>query len=131
MTARSETYDLMRDLNRDGLDVSFEDANTLRRAQITLHRWAELECGGSDNFKSWAIERDEITGKPFMGMYPYDRPSYRYAIPDREAGALKRVAAICAKYGAYFYHQTDPRGSALRISSRPISENDYTRAVAV
>ena len=131
MTARQDTYYLMRDLNRDGLDVSFEDANTLSRTQITLHRWAELKCGSSDRFKSWAIERDEITGKPFMGMHPHDRPSYRYAIPDREAGALKRVAAICAKYGAYFYHQTDPRGSALRISSQPIPKNDYTRAVAV
>lgn len=131
MSARTETYQVMADLARDGLSVSFEDANTLRRAQITLHRWAELECGDGDDYKSWAIERDEQTDKPFMAIYPHNGPSHRYAIADREAGALKRVAAICSKYGAHFYHQTDPRGSALRISREPINENDYTRAVAV
>ena len=137
MTARQDTYELMRDLERDGLSVSFEDANTLRRAQITLHRWAELECGDSDQYKSWAIERDEHTDIPYMRLYFHTtmqnggRTQERYRIPDRETGALRRVAEVCRRIGAYYYHQGDPRGSALRISSKPIPENDYTRAVAV
>ena len=131
MTARQDTYELMTSLGRHGLSVSFEDANTLRRAQITLHRWAELECGDGDDYKAWSIERDEQTGKPFIAIYPHQGNSYRYAIPDREAGALRRVAEVCARIGAYYYHQADPRGRALYVSSKPIIGNDYTRGLAI
>jgi hypothetical protein len=131
MTAAQETYELMRDLEARGLSVSFEDANTLRRAALTLHRWAELECGDGDDYKSWAIERDEETGIPYMRIYPHQGEPHGYRIPDRETGALKRVAEVCTRIGAHYYHQTDPRGAALRIDRAPIPENDYTRAVAV
>jgi hypothetical protein len=36
---------------------SFEDASALRRISMTLHRWHELECGDSNDYGSWAIER--------------------------------------------------------------------------
>lgn len=128
MTARSETYELMRHLSARGLDaITFEDANTLRRAALTLHRWDELECGDSDDYKSWAIERDEITGAPYMVIYPHsENKSHRTRIADREAGALRRVAAICRKYGAYYFHQSDPRGAALYISAEPMTDSDYS-----
>jgi hypothetical protein len=45
MSARTETLALMQRFAQRGITLSFEHANTLRRAQITLHRWAELECG--------------------------------------------------------------------------------------
>jgi len=131
MTARADTYNLIRELGRAGISISFTDANYLRRAQITLHRWAELECGDSDNYKSWAIERDETTGKAYMAIYPHQGKNHRYQIPDRETGALKRVAEICERLGLHYYHQTDPRGSALRIWTAPMSDSDYTRGVAV
>ena len=130
MTARAETYQLMRDLERHphGLHaITFEDANALRRAQITLRRWAELECGDGDQWKSWAIERDEETGIAYMATYPHDGKRRAYRIPDREAGALRRVAEVCARYGAFYYHQTDPRGCALYVSAQPIPGNDYNR----
>jgi hypothetical protein len=132
MTARQDTYDLMRDLEARGLRISFDDANALRRAQLILHRWAEQECGDSSDYASYSLERDEETGIPYLVTYPHrDGKPSRRRIPDREAGALRRVAAICERIGAHFYHQTDPRGSALRIDREPIPENDYTRAVAV
>lgn len=42
------------------LGFSFHEAQQLRRIEMTLHRWAELECGTDAGH----IERDEKTGKP-------------------------------------------------------------------
>jgi len=73
MSAAQDTRELMRDLERAGIELGYNDANTLRRAQITLRRWAGLECGDSDDWKSWAIERDETTGVPYMRVYSHQR----------------------------------------------------------
>ena len=91
MTARQDTYELMRDLERAGISISFEDANALRRAQLTLRGWAEQECGNSDDHKSWAIEREEDTGIPYMTSHPHRGKPPRYRIPDRERGAQQRI----------------------------------------
>lgn len=131
MSARNDTLALMGHLNRNGIAADFDDANTLRRAQIALHRWAELECGDGNDHMSWAIERDEDSGKPYFCTYPNDdRPERRRRIADREAGALRRVTAICKRLNAHFYHQTDPRGCALYVSAEPILDHDYTRGIA-
>jgi len=91
--------------------LTLDECNALRRCSLTLHRWAERECGdGSD----WAIERDEATNKPFNVYHGEGKP-HRYAIPDRETGALKRAKAIAAAHGLTVYHQTDPRGAALYV----------------
>ena len=42
----------------------------------------------------------------------------RYPVPDREAGALRRVREVCERNGLAFYHQTDPRGVALYVAAR-------------
>lgn len=130
MTARQATYELMHRFSNRGLNLSFDDANTLRRAQLTLHRWAELECGNGNDYGSWAIERDEDTGIPYMRTYPHDGKMRQHRIADREAGALRRVTEVCKRVGAYFYHQGDPRGCALYVDSQPIPDNNYTQAVA-
>ena len=123
---RSKLYNLTA-----GMAVSPQTwhANTLRRAQLTLHRWAELECGDGNK----CIERDEKTDKPFM-LYVYRSGAFadrRDPIPDRERGALKRVAEVCKELGLFYYHQTDPRGCALYVSREPLSAEDYSRGVAV
>lgn len=115
--ARLATLELQRRLNAAGIAADFDAAETLRRAQLTLHRWGELECGDGDNYKSWAIERDEATGKPYMVVYPHDGKPRRYRVADREAGA-------------HYFHQTDPRGCALYVAAEPLTESDYTRGVA-
>lgn len=124
MNAEAKNELLMRRLQDAGVSVSWEQAAILRRAEKTLHRWAELECGDGNDRASWAIERDEKTERPYFVTYPHDGPSYRRAIPDRERGALRRVAAICKSVGAFFHHQTDPRGGALYVSGRPIDGNN-------
>lgn len=98
----------------EALGISLTDQDALRRIEMTLHRRAERECGDENGV---AIERDEATGKPY---WTYDAgPSARrgrYAIADKEAGALRRLRAIMAKYPAlWFYHQGDPRGCALYV----------------
>lgn len=117
--------------SRCGVSVSEADANVLRRIEMTLHRWAELECGNGDDYKSWCVSRDEQTGKPFMEYHFHDGRYARYSTSDREAGALKRLGKLCTRLGLHFYHQTDPRGCALYVSNEPLTDQDYNRGVAV
>lgn len=115
-----------------GLDLDYNDVETLRRCSMTLDKWAERECGDSNDYASWCIERDEATDKPYLVTYPHtsNKPR-RHLIPDREKGALKRVGAICKKYNLFFYHQTDPRGCSLYISKEPLTDSNYTNGFAV
>lgn len=86
-----------------------DEVDALRRISMTLHRWHELECG-TDN---GAVERDETTGKTY---WLNSMTGKRWPTPDRETGALKRLAAIMARYPALrSYVQGDPRGCALYI----------------
>ena len=133
MTARQATQALQHQIfQRCAVSLNYEDANTLRRAQLTLQRWAELECGNSNDYGSWAIERDDNgEGPPFMVCCLHSSNEVRRTrIPDREAGALRRVKEICERNGLHFYHQTDPRGCALYVSDKPMPDFDYTRGVA-
>jgi hypothetical protein len=116
------------------LGITDADADALRRIEMTLHRWAERECGdGSD----WAIERDEATGKPF-NVYHGPGKSRRYRVADKEAGALRRLAVIMARYPELVaYHQGDCRGCMLYVLRRAdVREGEdidavYTRGWAV
>lgn len=120
--ARAKTYKLQARLSRAGINADFDVAHTLRRAELTLQRWAELECGDSNDYASWAIERDD-TGKPYRVTYPHGSNNVRrHAVPDREKGALRRVQAT----GLYFYHQTDPRGAALYVANVPLNDQNYS-----
>lgn len=104
------------------LGFSFDESSSLIRAERTLGRWAEAECNGD-------IQRDENTGIPWR--YFGAEHQLRAATPDREAGALRRVAAICERAGAHFYHQGDPRGCALYVAREPLTDANYSVAVAV
>ena len=117
--------------------ISWHDACALRRISMTLHRWHELECG----VEHGCIERegDDCTGRPFWSSsYGHNSTIRRAYIPDREAGALKRLRAIMAKYAPLAYYiQGDPRGAALYII-RPGDVPDgqavdayYSRGLAV
>ena len=116
-------YNTMADLG-----FRFDETETLRRAQITLHTWAEHECNG-------VIQRDDDTGKP--RRYYGRNMDHSAPAPDREKGALARIAAVMSGHPELVsYHQTDPRGCALYIirkadaAGRDIS-SVYNRGVAV
>jgi len=113
--------------------VTDADAAILRRASMMLTRWAEAQCGDSTPYGGRVIERDETTGVPYRMHYPHDPalPVTRTRIPDREATALRRVVELCERKGWYFFHQTDPRGAPLYISTEPLTAQNYTNGVAV
>lgn len=116
------------------LGFTQDEAEALRRISMTLHRWHELECGDSNEYGSWSIERDDDgNGKPFMVRHHYRHSNKandttRTPIADKEKGALKRLQAIMlernkrnlqanvkAGGGLSGYIQGDPRGAALYI----------------
>lgn len=115
-TATERDSMLAQKLKRHGVVVTEDDARILRRAELTLHRWAEQECGDCNDLASWAIEREDDSGRPFRCVYYHDGRSLRFPVPDREAGALRRVRAVCDRLGLVFYHQSDPRGCALYVA---------------
>lgn len=124
----------------EALGMDYPTIQTLRRISMTLQRWFELECGDSDNYASWAIERDEESDLPYRVVHRHQSPGavIRYRIADREKGARKRLAAIMAQHpGLIAYVQGDPRGCALHIlrkeDVRDGEEIDsvYTRGIAV
>lgn len=140
-TTAKERYEVLSRLEKAG--ISYEHANALRRISMTLSRWGELECGDSNEYGSWAIERDETTEKPYMVRHSYGHGQFkdtvrRTLIPDKEKGALKRLQAIMSKHPDLLaYHQTDPRGCAvyvLRKDDVPVGssiDSVYNRGVAV
>ena len=81
------------------------------------------------------MERDEATSKTYRVNAMTGR---RTPCADRETGALRRVAAIMARYPQFtVYHQTDPRGAplyVLRPGDVPEGEDPaayYSRGLAV
>ena len=125
------------------LGFTSDEAETLRRINSTLRRWYEMECGNDRG----AIERNDATGRPYWcAEVGNTRTGFRIVqtpIPDREAGALRRLSRIVKARNERSidaldtYIQTDPRGAALYIL-RPGEipagcsvESCYTRGVCV
>lgn len=100
--------ELLRKL--EGFGFTETEFDQLRRISMTLHRWAEHECNGD-------VEVDE-DGKAYRVHqgFPPSWKVVRYQIPNREAGALRRLAKILAQHPDFtYYHQGDPRGAALYL----------------
>jgi len=159
MSTQKRKFELFARLAR--LGFTYDESAALRRIEMTLQRWAEAECGNGNDHGSWAIERDETSGKPYMVHHHYMHGrgkdyTTRRPIADREAGALRRLAAIVSARNArgnahdinmtpytpnsptfvVHYHQTDPRGCALYLLTREQLGADeissiYTRGLAV
>jgi hypothetical protein len=120
----------------------------LRRISMTLHRWHEMECGDGNDYGSWTIARGhkangafeyDDNGAPYLEYHSHTANGATYTkIPDRERGALKRLATIMTRYPTLkAYVQGDPRGASLYIL-RPgdVPEGEsansyYSRGIAV
>lgn len=114
------------------LGISISDANTLRRAALTLHAWDEGCCGDGNDWASWCITRDEETGIPYREVYPHTSGKMRRErVPDRETGAEKRIARVCEENRLYWFRQSDPRGAALYVSREPLNDSNYNRGMAI
>jgi hypothetical protein len=135
-----DTLDMLTRLHDAG--ISNDDALSLRRIAMTLHRWYELECGDGNEYASWCItrgykkngvfEHDE-KGEPFEERHVHSENKARYSrIPDRERGAHKRLTKIMARYPSLsVYLQTDPRGAPLYILRPGETAENYNRGIAV
>lgn len=97
------------------MGFSYSEAQSLRRIEMTLSRWGEHQCNGE-------IERDEESGKTYAVSRAYTQGAgdyKRWPTPDRETGALNRLAKIMAKHPEIWaYYQTDPRGCSLYIGRK-------------
>jgi len=69
MSTQKRKFELFSRLQAMGF--TYEEAVKLRRVEMTLQRWAEMECGDSKSYASTAIERDEATGKPYRVTMPH------------------------------------------------------------
>jgi hypothetical protein len=111
------------------LGITTTDAFALNTAARNLCRWYEQECGDGNQYASWAIERDEETGKPFRVTHYHDghlrgKP-VRTPIRDMEASYTRRITEICQRLGLSFYLQTDPRGMPLYVSREQLNDQNY------
>jgi len=131
MTAYEKDIALLQKIQRIAPNATRGDANTLRRASMTLSRWGELECGDGNEHASWSIERDEQTGIPHLCTYPHNGKMRRRRVPDRENGALSRVKKVCERLGLHYFYQTDPRGVAIYVDREPLTDSAYSNGIAV
>ena len=131
MNAYSQNQELASDAERRGVQITNDQAAILRRAELTLHRWSEEMCGSVGNkWYSRYLERGDDDGKPFhRAVNHYSGKEFITSAPDRERGALKRVASLCDEAGIHFYHQTDPRGAALYVSADVLTDQNYTNGI--
>lgn len=120
---RQEAYQFATIAER--LGIYLDDLHAFRRDSMTLRSWFERECGDSNNYASWAVERDQETDIPYLVTYPYNGKEKRRRIADREKGARKRIAERCERLGLKYYIQTDCRGLALYLSREEINGQNY------
>ncbi len=118
-----EISNLYRISERLGID--FDDVCYFRRDSMTLRSWFERECGDSNNYASWAVERDPDTDIPYLVTYPHNGKERRRRIPDREKGARGRIDERCKLLNLHYYIQTDCRGLALYLSREKIDGQNY------
>ena len=134
-TRGEKNHELMaRQYKQTGVFLSFEDVQTLRMAERTLHNWSEQQCGWSNQFNAGLLIRDEETNVPYHEIHGNrERGSHRVKVNDLETGALRRVAEVCKRNGLEYFRQSDPRGCSLYISKAGAGMNDsnYPRFVAV
>lgn len=105
----------------------------------TTRQWNSVDFlkANAQGFPSEGAWR-ETREKPFLTRDGGSGPRLRFPIADREAGALKRLAAIVARYPGFgFYVQGDPRGASLYIlrpgdvKAGETADSVYTRGIAV
>jgi hypothetical protein len=103
------------------LGFTGDEIDSLRRISHTLRNWFEAECGSDRG----AIERDGEGKTRYRSQWSIDNgiPLEKCPIvPDREAGARKRLVSICKPHSRKVvpYVQTDCRGCALYLVTRKL-----------
>lgn len=95
-----------------GFGLSVPEILTICRCARTLNRWFEAEAVGR-------IQYDNDDGRPYLHFTDGQRAGERaspHPIPDRRAGALRRVRLVLRAYPHLSCDIcTDPRGAPLTV----------------
>ena len=90
-----------------------KEVEAMRRVSHTLTRWCEAECNGEIERMTGSNKPEHVHESRGLGGQWI---RYHYPIPDRENGAIKRMARILANHSGWaWYYQTDPRGCAVYL----------------
>jgi hypothetical protein len=117
---------MMSDVLRS-MGFSPTEAEQLRRISLTLSSWGERECNEDIRIGFYRVDGEFVDAEAadpahrrYCRTFTFGQGNFRgYQIPNREAGALRRLKGIMANHrGLLAYHQTDPRGAALYIIRR-------------
>ena len=112
--------------------ISWTLARAIRLAALALHRIDEYACNGT-KYGRWNVTRHGPAPEYTEEEYTRDER--------RIMARLERVADAWWKDGfkgrnpaipiprrpLYFYHQTDPRGPSLYVSTKRFHRDDHTR----
>ena len=115
---------MARQYKHTGVFMNRRDVETLRKAETTLHRWAERVCGWTTEYGTAALVREELSNIPYHDVHQFQGYTYTVRVNDLETGALRRIAEVCKRNGLEYFHQQDPRGCSLYISKIGQGMND-------
>jgi hypothetical protein len=112
MTKREAMRRTMMNDNLRRLGFTADECEQLRRISLTLRHWGERCCNEDIETRN--------DGSAWLTPHYGVGPGKPYRVPNREAGALRRLDRIFAPHvGRLTYcHQTDPRGAALYVVER-------------
>lgn len=98
------------------LGIDTDTALRVLRIAQTLHTWAVHECNGTKQREEREVSPGvwEPTGK--WHWFNPDTGRKVGLAANLEAGALRRLQALCEQTGLGFEHQGDPRGYVLKLT---------------
>lgn len=111
-------YNARREGVCERLGITESQYNYFRRIGENLHRIDEWYCNGTK-------------GDP--SRYPIEEYAEGQYLADEEA-ILKKLADYWVRTGdshMHFYHQSDPRGCSLYISTEPMDASSYDSGSAI
>ena len=116
---------MARQYKHTGVFMNRRDVETLRKAELTLNRWSTETANGTIQRSMGCIVRVNPNVSKLYGENVQ-------TVPDRETGALRRIAEVCKRNGLEYFHQQDPRGCSLYISKigECINDSNYPSFIA-
>lgn len=99
--------------------ITYQDAETLRRAAMVAHRCAEHECNGT-LYRAEEGDAPKLSPGKVYAVSNINGPGeLRYSrTADRETPARERAETVAARYGLICEWQGDPRGWPLTLKTK-------------
>lgn len=107
-----EEYNRRRENISKEMGLNKNEYNRLRRTSQALHRANEDSAMGS---KEWRHRKDYYNA-------PYEEKHYKKDVGE----AFKKAKTKALNKALHYYHQQDPRGTALYVSKERMKDTDYS-----